>query len=184
MAKKFNLPVFAKQESQDICFISKDVASFLQKYLKLKKGKIMDETGRILGTHKGLALYTPGQRKGINVGGQGPYFVVGKDNKKNNLIVTNKSQSPALYSKEIKLENVNWIVGEPELPAKINLRTRYRNPLVSAIIKAQNEKLKAKSKTYKITFDQPQKAVASGQSAVFYGEKKEVLGGGIIKVKN
>jgi tRNA-uridine 2-sulfurtransferase len=181
MAEKFKLPVFDKKESQDICFISSDVAGFLKKHLKLKKGKIVNEKGNILGQHQGLALYTPGQRKGINVGGSGPYFVVGKDSRKNILIITNNSQSPALTSKEIMVENVNWTTEKSKLPAKMQVRTRYRNPLVSAIIKAHNAKRITQSAVYKIEFDKPQRAMASGQSAVLYGKNGEVLGGGGIR---
>jgi len=191
MAKKFKLPVFAKKESQDVCFISSGVAEFLRKHLKLKKGQILDEKRNILGEHQGLALYTLGQRKGISVGGNGPYYAVGKDSRKNILTVTNDSQSKALYSQEITVVNVNWIAGNLRLPAKVQLRTRYRNPLVSAIIKVQNAKCppattlqlragKTQSGKYEVIFDHPQRAVAAGQSAVFYGRNGEILGGGVI----
>lgn len=171
MAQKMKLPVFNKKESQDICFVDKDTTNFLKKYLKLKKGKIVDEKGRIIGEHQGLALYTIGQRKGINIGGSGPYYVINKDYRKNNLIVS--SDEKYLFSKEMEVEKVNWIAIKPKLSVEILVKTRYRNLPVSAIIKRQ-------SQAYKIKFKKPQRAITSGQSAVFYGSGGEVLGGGII----
>ncbi|MCX6763980.1 MAG: tRNA 2-thiouridine(34) synthase MnmA [Candidatus Moranbacteria bacterium] len=180
LAQKIKLPVFDKPESQDVCFISSNVENFLKKYLKLKKGKIIDEAGNILGNHQGLPLYTIGQRKGLNIGGSGPFFVTAKNFRRNRLIVTNNQKAPELFSEEILVEKVNWIVGAPKFPAKILLRTRYRNPLVSAIIKAENTEHITHNKIYKIIFSEPQRAIAPGQSAVFYGKKGEVLGGGVI----
>lgn len=181
LAKKFNLSVHSKKESQDICFVAKDTNSFLQKYLKLKKGKIVNQAGKIIGEHLGLPLYTLGQRKGINVGGDGPYYVSGKDFSKNILQVTNCKNDKALISQEMELRKVNWISGlMPKTPMKIQLRTRYRNSLVSAIIET-SDKRQATSNLYKITFEKPQKNITSGQSAVFYGKNGEVLGGGVIK---
>lgn len=177
LAKKFGLPVFDKSESQDVCFMAdNDLEKFLAKEIKLKKGKIMDENGKVLGEHKGLALYTIGQRKGINIGGRGPYFVVSKDILKNNLVVTNDLQNSDLFKKSIKLEKMNWTSGEmPKLPLEISARTRYHNPLVRAIIKiGENEG------ECELEFEKPQKAISPGQSAVFYAENGEVLGGGII----
>jgi len=176
MAKKLKLPVFDKKESQDICFVNKDTASFLKRYLKLKKGKITDEKGNVLGEHLGLPLYTFGQRKGIAIGGSGPYYVCGKDPKKNILKVTNKKNSSVLYSSEMSTKMTNWLGKEPKLPAKILVRTRYRNKPVSAIIKSYN----TKHKTYNIKFNNPQRAITPGQSAVFYKGRGEVIGGGII----
>jgi len=178
LAKKFNLSVHSKKESQDICFVAKDVNSFLQKYLKLKKGKIVNQEGKVVGEHLGLPLYTFGQRKGINIGGDGPYYVSGKDFQKNILQVTNCKDDRALLSHGVELEKANWISGlAPKIPMKVRLRTRYRNPLVSAIIESHN----VKRKTLNVSFDRPQKNIAPGQSVVFYGKGGEVFGGGVIK---
>ena len=175
MAKKFKLSVHNKKESQDVCFVNSSVDNFLKKYLKLKKGKIANEKGEIVGSHLGLPLYTLGQRKGINIGGDGPYYVCGKDFKKNILQVTNQKEEKSLYVKEMNLEKVHWISGEkPKSRMKIKLRIRYRNPLVSAIIEMKNKNVAVK-------FNKPQKGVTPGQFAVFYGGKGETLGGGVIK---
>jgi len=168
MAKKFKLLVYDKKESQDICFIpEKGYETFLKKSLRLKKGKIIDIFGNILGEHEGLPLYTIGQRKGIKVGGKGPYYVIQKDFKKNKLIVGSEKE---LFSKKIKLKNINWISIKPKFPFETLIRTRYRNLLVGAII----------NKDGNVIFDKPQKSVTSGQSAVFYSKNGEVIGGGTI----
>lgn len=174
MAKKFKLSVHNKKESQDICFVNSSVENFLKKYLKLEKGKIANEKGDIIGNHLGLPLYTLGQRKGINIGGDGPYYVSSKDFKKNILQVTNQKEEKRLYSEEMKLDQVHWVSDEkPKTPLKIKLRIRYRNPLISAIIEAKGKKALVK-------FDKSQKGVTPGQFAVFYGRSGEVLGGGVI----
>ncbi len=184
LAKKFHLSVHSKKESQDICFVAKDTNQFLQKYLKLKKGKIVSQEGKIVGEHLGLPLYTFGQRKGINIGGDGPYYVSGKDFGKNILQVTNQKEDKSLFREKTELEKVNWIGAVPQFPLKIKMRTRYRNPLVSAIIEAHNvERItrNAKRGTWNVSFNKPQKNITPGQSAVFYGKGGEILGGGIIK---
>lgn len=196
LAKKIGLPVFNKAESQDACFMAdNNLEKFLTGKIKTKKGKIIDTDGKILGEHKGLPFYTIGQRKGINIGGTGPYFVVAKNMSKNILIVTNNQNHPSLDQKNIKLKRVHWLANCPKLPArnathsvacprcaccrraggpaKIQARLRYRNPLAYAIIK----KVK---KEFILEFENPQKAVSAGQSAVFYGSDGDVLGGGII----
>lgn len=173
LAKKFGLPVYEKKESQDVCFLSGICPEeFLAKKLKLFPGEIADGQGKIIGRHQGLPLYTIGQRRRINIGGTGPYYVVGKNAKKNQLIVASNEKDPALFSKTTILKNVRWVSG-PAKKKKVLMRTRYRDPLVYATI----DKNKA---GYEIIFSEPQKAVATGQSAVFYGEDGEVLGGGII----
>jgi tRNA-specific 2-thiouridylase len=175
IAQKLKLPVFDKDESQGICFTpEKYPEGFLRRNLKLKKGKTVNTQGKIIGRHDGLPLYTIGQRRGINIGGDGPYYVAGKDLKKNILIVTNNEKDAALFHPEMEVEKVNWMVKKPKNGARILVKTRYRNPAVSAIIKA-------KGTNYLVKFLKPQRAISPGQSAVFYGPKGELLGGGIIK---
>lgn len=177
IAKKFKLPVHDKKESQDVCFIpEKGYENFLAKMLKLKKGVIKDSNGIVLGKHDGLPLYTIGQRKGIKIGGNGPYYVIRRDFKQNSLIVGSEKE---LFSQGMKLKNMNWIAEKPKFPSKILVRTRYRNPLVCGIID-MDTKYDIRNTRYKILFDKPQKAVTSGQSAVFYSKEGEVIGGGTI----
>jgi len=182
MAKKMKLPVFNKDDSQGLCFTSeKYPENFLRRHLKLKKGKTLNTKGEIIGQHEGLPLYTIGQRRGINIGGDGPYYVVDKDIKKDTLIVTNNEKDPALFRRDMEVRKVNWIVSEPKLPLKLYVKNRYRKPAVSATIELQSTKHKAqKDKIYSVIFDEPQRAISPGQSAVFYTKKGEMLGGGTI----
>lgn len=150
----------------------------------------MNTSGKIIGQHEGLPLYTIGQRRGINIGGSGPYYVVDKDLKKNILIVTNDEKYLGLFRKNMEVSKVNWIAREPKLPLKVEVRIRYRHPAVSAIIRAHNIERTAQNakrstihdprSTYIVEFNEPQRAISSGQSAVFYTKKGELLGGGII----
>lgn len=175
LAKKENLPVFEKSESQDICFIKeKNAADFIRKRIALSSGEIISENGKKLGLHEGLELYTIGQRKGINIGGTGPYYVIGRNFKNKQLIVTNNENDPAIHKKSMTVKIKNWLFTKPKVPLKTNVKIRYRNPLVRAIIK------EIKGNLYKVEFKQPQKAITPGQSAVFYNDRKEVLGGGTI----
>ncbi|MDR3558814.1 MAG: tRNA 2-thiouridine(34) synthase MnmA [Candidatus Pacebacteria bacterium] len=176
LARKFKLPVQDKAESQDVCFLAgMTTEKFLEKNIKSKKGKIVDEQGEVLGEHRGLPLYTLGQRKGINIGGTGPYYVLGKNCEKNILIVTNDKRQLPLLAKTAILEQTVFPAGLPVFPAKVLIRTRYRNPLSYAIIKPDL------TRKYIVEFEKPQRAVTPGQSCVFYSEDGSLIGGGIIK---
>ncbi len=182
LAKKFDLPNFDKAESQDICFLGNtSVEDFLKKNLRLKAGNIFDFKNKIIGRHFGLPLYTIGQRKGIKIGGTGPYYVSNKDFAKNKLVVTNTKKDSALFSKSATLEKVNWIDNEPKMPTKLLVRARYRNPLSYATISKKKELRSKNKEEYRIVFEKSQRAVTPGQSIVFYNKKQEVLGGGVIK---
>jgi len=173
IAKKMGLSTFAKPESFDLCFVGDSHTEFLQRHLNPKKGDIVDEQGKILGVHNGLALYTVGQRKDIKLSG-GPYYVLGFNFKKNHLVVTNNVKDKNLFKSEMLVKNVNWISVCPQLPLRVKIKIRYRHKSVSATISR-----KISSGKYLINFNRGQRAITPGQSAVFYN-KKEVLGGGII----
>lgn len=172
MAKKFGLPVHAKKDSQEVCFVGASLKGFLKKYLKVKGGKIIElESGKKLGGHDGLPFYTIGQRKGLKLGG-GPWYVVNVNKKQNTLFVSRDKKK--LLSKELMAEKVSWISGRPpKLPTRVKAKIRYKHEEASCVIK----KIK---NNYKIIFDKPQRAVTAGQSVVFY-RGDEVLGGGVIK---
>lgn len=171
LAKKFGLPIFEKRDSQEICFIATDLYGFLKARIKAGAGPIITVNGKKIGEHRGLAYYTIGQRKGLSIGGTGPYYVVKKDFKKNTLIVANplaKGQGKDLLQKEMIVKNVNWISAKPD-NGKCQVKIRSLAKMAEATIKGN-----------KIVFNKPQRAIASGQSAVFYS-KDELLGGGIIR---
>jgi len=172
LAKKFKLPAVNAPESQEICFVGKDIRKFLLFHLKQKTGKIINVEGEVIGEHLGVHFYTIGQRKRIGLSG-GPWYVLDKDIKKNILTITKKESD--LDKKEFFIKNMNWVSGQiPKLPLKVKTKVRYRSPALPAeIIK------KVSSKKWKVVLDRPQRAITSGQSAVFY-KKQELLGGGII----
>jgi len=171
IAKKLKLPV-APNESQDICFVrDNDVNRFLRQCIKMKPGKIVDMGGNVLGKHRGLPLYTIGQRKGIEIGGTGPYFVIEKNIQKNELFV---AKDPGkLLTKKFQVSQVNWIKRGIKFPLRAQLQIRYRAEKFSATIK------RARSGKWEVRCEKFLRAVTAGQSAVFY-KNKEVLGGGII----
>lgn len=176
MAKNFGLPVWDRKESQDICFLEgQKTEDFLKKGIKARRGETINEKGKIIGNHQGLFLYTLGQRKGIGIGGNGPFFVVKKDFQKNRLVVSDNFDSLSLYSKNVKLEKINWIRKPEIFPAKILTQTRYQKPLVKATIFCE------KRGEYSLKFEEAQKMLTPGQSIVFYSSFGEVFGGGIIK---
>jgi tRNA-uridine 2-sulfurtransferase len=175
MAKKFKLPTAEKKESQEICFIpEKSHNEFLKRYLKLKSGKIKTLEGKILGEHQGLPLYTIGQRRGVEIGGTGPYYVVSADIKNNILFVSKDGNDAALFKNSLVAKNINWLSGEePKFPFICEAVIRYRHKSVGC-------KLTKSGKNIKVNLNEAQRAVTPGQSVVFY-KGEEILGGGIIK---
>lgn len=168
IAKKAGLPVALKKESQEVCFVNDtDLYGFLNTRIDTNKGEIIElKTGKKLAEHQGIQFYTIGQR--VPVGGTGPYFVANKNLKKNQLLVI-KKDAQNFFHKEIRLKNVNWISSEPPKSKELLVRTRYRQPLI-----------KCQMSSNRVIFKKPQMFVAPGQSAVFYGKKGELLGGGVI----
>ena len=175
MAENMGLAVAQKKDSQEICFISsKSHNDFLKKYLQLKPGDIKDMSGNILGKHNGLPLYTLGQRKGIELGGDGPYYVAKLDYKKNILYVINNHDDLNIFEDTFILESSNWISGdEPKMPFETEVVLRYHHDSVKCIVKTHDKN------NYIVKLEKPERAITPGQSAVFY-KGDEVLGGGII----
>jgi len=168
LAKKFNLPVYAKKDSQGVCFIGPlDMEDFLKNYIKPKTGPIIDQSDNKVGEHSGNWYYTIGQRHGLNISnGNGPYYVTGKDLKKNIVYVGREED---LLTKEAKVTELNWLNLEASLPSKVEVKIRYRTRSEKAVL----------DKNGLLKFLKPQRAITSGQSAVFY-RGSELLGGGII----
>lgn len=179
MAKKLGLANAQKKGTSGICFIGEvKLREFLKKKIREKPGKIITTEGTIIGRHPGIFYFTIGQRHGLEVSGQKPYYVAEKDAKNNILIVAEGENNPALYKKEIELKEVNF-TNQQAAGKKRQLvlaRVRYRQPLSEAQLNIYG----IKSRKFKLVFGKPQKFVAPGQSAVFYNKKGELLGGGII----
>ena len=175
LAKKFKLPNAEKKDSQGICFIGKiDVREFLMANLKARKGEIVSTTGEKVGQHVGLPYYTIGQRQGIGLGGQGPYYVVHKDLKKNRLIVTNDKDDKQLWKQKFQVVDLSWTNTAPKLPLRTGVTIRYHHPDYPAKVEKVGRKLS-------VTFLDPQRAITSGQAAVFY-RGNELIGGGVIEM--
>jgi tRNA-specific 2-thiouridylase len=164
IAKKFKLPNYAKKDSQGICFIGPlNMKDFLLEYIKPRAGKILNKIGQEIGHHDGVYYYTIGQRHGLNIKmGKGPYYVIGKDIKKNIIYVGDDVNAK---QKRTIVKKFNWLSKAPKI---IEVKIRYRTPSVKALL---NKNL--------LEFKSPERAVSSGQSAVFY-KGEQLLGGGII----
>ena len=176
MAKKFKLSVAEKPESQEICFIAeKSHNEFLKRHLKLMTGPIKTLGGQTVGTHQGLPLYTIGQRKGIKIGGIGPFYAAKMDYKTNILFVVDKSSHPLICKTYLIAKRVNWLSGlTPKLPLHCSAAIRYHHKTAKCVV------AKINSHNFKVKFTEPQRAIMPGQSVVFY-RGKEILGGGVIK---
>ncbi|NMB27071.1 MAG: tRNA 2-thiouridine(34) synthase MnmA [Tissierellia bacterium] len=179
LAKKHNLYTAKKKDSTGICFIGeRNFDEFLDKYLLAKEGDIIDVEGNRIGKHSGLIHYTLGQRKGIGIGGIGtgePWFVAGKDLKKNILYVAQGEKNPALYSTSLIGESPSWILEKaPTMPLKCTAKFRYRQSDIPVTVNVlENGELHIK-------YSNPVKAVTPGQAAVLYQDEM-CLGGCIIK---
>lgn len=177
IAEKYNLPVAKKPDSEDICFIPDgDYKKFLEDNsdIRSEEGNIVDKNGKVLGKHYGLYKHTIGQRKGLGISNPVPLFVVGFNTEKNELIVGEEAD---LYTKEFEVENYNLILVDEfdfEKGVECEIKIRYAAIPAKGIVKRINEN------KLEVTFDEPQKSITPGQSAVFYfGDV--VIGGGIIK---
>ena len=174
IARENNLKVANKPDSEDICFIPDgNYKKFLEENsnIKPKQGNIVNTKGEILGKHTGLYNYTIGQRKGLGISYSAPLFVLGFNAARNEVIVGEESE---LYKKEILVTDINLLlVDEITEPMEVEVKTRYSAKVAKAqIMQNENE--------IKVIFEEPQRAITPGQSAVFYvGDI--VLGGGKIK---
>lgn len=175
LAEKKGLTPAAKGESQDICFIkSQSYGEFLasQQGFNPQPGIIEDVKGNILGKHKGLHLFTIGQRRGINLPASEPYYVISMDRKQNRLKVGFKED---LLAWQCKVTNINWINPKPTEPINIHTRVRYRHKA------AASKLIPLDDHSAIVHFENPQSAITPGQCAVFY-QDDEVLGGGWISL--
>lgn len=173
MAEERGLSTAAKKDSQGICFVGQvGIRDFLSMYVDQKPGNIVDKkTGKVLGHHDGAIFYTLGQRHGLELGGGLPYYVVGKDMDKNEVYVTTDLNDGTLWKREITLGNVHWINAVPE-DGKYQVRVRHLAPLKDALLASDGQKVNLK-------LDNPERAIAAGQSVVIY-DQDVCLGGGII----
>ena len=170
IAKKVSLPVAEIRESQDICFVTqKNYQEFLtQRGGELKPGLIVDMRGKVLGEHRGIMLYTIGQRGGLRISHTTPLYVVSIDPELNQIVVGEKKD---LKAKGLLAGDVNMLT--EFLPRRVFAKIRYRKKEVPCEVEIARDKIIA-------IFAEEQEAITPGQSVVFYAHDR-VLGGGVIE---
>ncbi len=179
-ARAAGLPVFDKPDSTGICFIGeRPFREFLAQFLSERPGPIESSTGEPLGTHRGLAFYTLGQRAGLNIGGRAgmaelPWYVAAKDGARNALIAVQGRDHPLLYSRALRTAAVHWLAAPHEVPLRCTVKVRYRQADQPARLELLPEG------ALRILFEQPQRAVTPGQYAVLY-DGPRCLGGAVIE---
>ena len=175
IAEELALSTAHKSDSQDICFVPDgDYAAFLCRYTGRipAPGEYVTEDGRVLGQHKGIIHYTVGQRKGLGIALGQPMFVKSKDPVTRRVVL---SANDRLFEREIALSSLNLIATDRlDAPIRCVAKIRYNHAGASATLIPTGEG------TASLRFDEPQRAPASGQSAVFY-DGNTVIGGGIIE---
>ena len=174
IAQDNNLQVANKPDSQDICFVPDgNYKKFLEtnSNLKPKKGKIVNSKGEVLGEHTGLYNYTIGQRKGLGISHPTPLFVLGFNSLKNEVIVGEEQE---LYKQEILVKDINLLLfDEINDWMEVDVKTRYST-------KSAKAKIIQDGNNIKVVFEEPQRAITPGQSAVFYIGDIVVGGGKIV----
>ena len=162
-----------KHDSQDICFVPDgDYLAFMDRHTgkTYPEGDIIDQSGKVVGRHRGAAGLTIGQRRGVGVSSSGRIYVCSKCMADNTVTV---GPEEALYSPGCAAADWNWLIAPPERPFEALAKTRYRQTEQPVTVIPEGDRVR-------LAFAQPQRAVTPGQAAVVYDEKGAVLGGGTI----
>ncbi len=169
-AERLRLPVAHKPESQDICFVGKDYRDFLAQHIPeaIAPGELVDTTGAVVGAHRGLPLYTIGQRSGLNLARPERSYVVAMQPEANRIVV---GQEPDLLRGDLRVRDPAFNV-EPAQGAALAAKIRSHGQLAGCRVERQGDYVG-------VRFDEPQRAVSPGQIIVFY-DGDVVVGGGII----
>jgi tRNA-specific 2-thiouridylase len=179
VARRFQLPVADKKDSQGICFLGQvKMSDFLAHYLPDKPGDIVDTAGCVMGQHRGLHFYTIGQRKGHGVASPKEgmaYVVVGKKAAENQLVIGwDREDTEGLYLQECVVGTISSINESISSLKRVEAQPRYR-------AKAETAKLEAlDGGRVKLIFDKPQRALVPGQIMAFY-DGGRLLGGGVVE---
>jgi tRNA-uridine 2-sulfurtransferase len=174
IAKQLGLKSGNVGESQDLCFVSPDqYKHFIKESIPeaLVAGNIIDKYGNILGAHIGLALYTIGQRKGIKISSNKPYYVLKKIQNSNQLVVGHIED---LGNSHFIVENVNWIRPQNNAVLSCDVKMRYRSQMIKCNLENHGRN------HWKVSLTRQVRDITPGQYAVFY-DGEEVLGGGVIR---
>jgi len=181
LAHAAGLPVYDKPDSTGICFIGeRPFQEFLSRYLRTEPGPIENDAGQVIGEHRGLALYTLGQRSGLKVGGRAgaaaaPWYVADKDMQRNALIVVQDQDHPLLLSDAFDVERIHWLDADADRPIECAVKTRYRQKDLDCTVHLSI----AADQHSRVTLKEPARAVTPGQYAVFY-QGARCLGGAVI----
>lgn len=173
-ARRLGLPVASKADSQEVCFVpAADHGAFLAEHAPdlVRTGAVKLADGHVVGEHDGTFRYTIGQRRGLRVSTGRREYVVGLDASTNTVVI---GSAELLARWGLIAERVSWVAGEPpsRAPFEAEVRVRYRDEAVPAVVDPDGDAARVRFRT-------PQRAIAPGQSAVFY-RGDEVLGGGVI----
>jgi tRNA-specific 2-thiouridylase len=185
IARRAGLPNHTRKDSTGICFIGeREFRAFLSNYLKPDPGPMEDDAGHLVGEHRGLMYYTLGQRRGLAIGGrrgarEAPWYVVGKDAKRNVLAVSQDANHPRLMSRFIDAAPFHWIRRPSPLPQRLQARIRHRQALQDCRVTGVAEGGAMAEGGASVEFTQAQRAAVAGQYLVLY-DGDECLGGGEI----
>ena len=185
-ARRLQLPVADKPDSQEICFIpDNDYAKFVTVHAPQTadaQGAIVDEQGRVLGRHEGVHRFTVGQRKGLGLSssigspGSAPVYVLSLDSADQRVVVGPKT---SLERTTLTASGVNWVLGAPPGPLRVTAQIRHRHQPAAATVRSIGGNGSGRGSQAELRFDAPQIAVTPGQAVVFYRDEV-VVGGGWI----
>lgn len=174
MAEKLNLPTAKTKESQDTCFGYKDelFAETLSRYFKQKTepGKMLDDAGKVIGTHKGIQFYTIGQRKKLGVALGAPAYVINIDAPKNQITVS--TDADKLLTTEFYANNMNWLDFDSD-SMECDIMTRYRQPLKGAVVYKEGDRAR-------VVLKEPLASVTPGQRLAVFKNDQLLAGGWIL----
>ena len=176
IAKKLNLNVADKPDSQDICFVPNgDYVSVIKKFRPeaFKRGNIKNTNGEVIGIHEGIVNFTIGQRKGIKIAAKDPLYVIDINSDKNEIIVGSKKE---LLKKEIILKDLNLLTDKKDFNKEIFVKVRSTGKLLKSKLNFKNDKTV-------LNLLEDEYGISPGQACVFYSRDNygyKVLGGGWI----
>jgi tRNA-uridine 2-sulfurtransferase len=181
-ARRAKLPVADKPESMELCFVPNgNYVQFIEAYSREKgkpltdgAGEIVDEAGVVVGRHSGVHHFTIGQRKGLGFAAGRPLYVLAIDPEKNRVMV---GDDESLRRVSCEVEGINWVaLANPTEAVRALVKIRHKHIPAAATVQPIDE-------THgRVTFVKPQRAITSGQGAVFYDvDGDRVLGGGWIR---
>jgi tRNA-specific 2-thiouridylase len=175
LAKEFDLPVFNKPDSQEICFVPDDnYANLIAKKTpgSMQQGDVLDADGNVIGKHQGQQKYTIGQRRGLGIAMRKPAYVVAKDPILNTVTIGGES---LLDTNGVIAKDTNWLIDECSDWISCSAKIRYNTPPARGRVRKVDENIE-------VQFDEPQRGGAPGQAVVCYEGTKVICGGWIESV--